>query len=466
MRRPYQILVLLVGSAIFYSWENPRLLLLLFFSCMLNALSAERIIFHRRTNLNQRKAKQWVTGAVAINLLLLSFFKYAKFVVVDLLNFSENQVVVEWLTTIPLPVGISFFTFQGISLLIDLQRGQVSEQTEASLRGGGTKRLSSIADVSFYISFFPQLVAGPIVKAHDFFDQIGGKRLSGIDWLTVRRSLVLGYFLKVFVADNLSEQTVVLTLGADFLGGKSTISCLCLLYAYSFQIFADFAGYSLIAIGLATLFGYRLPINFNFPYLSVSITEFWRRWHISLSEWLRDYLYFPLGGNRKGAKRTYLNLFLVMFLGGLWHGAAWKFAIWGTLHGSFLAVERLFGQAKKPALKKNANAGMSLVKWFVTFNAVTFVWLTFMMPDLASISVFLTNVIAMQGQFSGSAVFALLFYGFWVVIYHLWGWVKEHREAFAQKLSGPRWEGALHGLLLFLLVTNPGAPRGFIYFQF
>jgi alginate O-acetyltransferase complex protein AlgI len=295
---------------------------------------------------------------------------------------------------------------------------------------------------------------------------------------------VLGYFLKIFVADNLAEQTAYLSAGGPNLAQVSALNNLPLLYGYSFQIFADFAGYSLIAIGLGALFGYRLPSNFNFPYLSTSITEFWRRWHLSLSSWLRDYLYIPLGGNRKGSGRTYFNLFLVMFLGGLWHGAAWKFALWGSLHGVFLAIERLVSRrgavtrgfdcskiGHNSKLKFGSQrlcvTARRFISWFITFHLVTFLWLTFMMPDMASIVAFFASLVNGKTGFSGPPIFSLVFYGGAVALYHAWGWLKEHRSQWAARLeSAPLAEGCLHALLLFLVLTNPGAPRGFIYFQF
>ncbi len=306
------------------------------------------------------------------------------------------------------------------------------------------------------------------------------------------RALITGYFLKIYVADNLSEQTSGLTLNANNLIHSSPLNLIALLYGYSLQIFADFAGYSLIAIGLAAMFGYRFPTNFNFPYLSTSITEFWRRWHMSLSAWLRDYLYIPLGGNRKGPGRTYVNLFLVMFLGGLWHGAEWKFAIWGSLHGLFLALER-FGsglrgprsEVRSPGTEvivqkskiKNHQSSIinqttvlrllsSVLRWFLTFNLVTLLWLTFLMPDTQHIVAFFRGIFSGQTGFSGPPIFSLLFYGTAVVLYHAWGWLKEHREHFANHLLRSPSEPALHALMIFLILTNPGAPRGFIYFQF
>lgn len=482
--RVWQVGLLLVSSAVFYAWEEPRLLFLLGASCILNAVAVERITFWKSGGPapapgNERSdearavrlAGRWLRWTVAANLGLLAFFKYAGFLASLAPDGWITSEWLRWLGGIPLPVGISFYTFQGISLVVDVWRGDISEHTQRMLSGRGRGRVRSVRDASFYISFFPQLVAGPIVKAHEFVDQIGGKRFAEIDWQLVRRGLIVGYFLKIFVADNLAEQTAMLTNAGEILAERSAFNTLSLLYAYGFQIFADFAGYSLIAIGLGALFGYRLPENFRFPYLSVSVTEFWRRWHISLSSWLRDYLYIPLGGNRKGKGRTYFNLFLVMFLGGLWHGAEWKFAIWGTLHGCFLAAERFLtrrrGKLGEPSPKAGIITGTrSFLGWFYTFHAVTFLWLTFMMPDLASIVAFFKSLVNGKTGISGGPAFSLVFYGSVVVLYHAWGWLAERRRALAARASVLPVEAVVHGMMVFLVLTNPGAPRGFIYFQF
>lgn len=525
-RQVWQVTLLLVASAVFYAWNEPRLLLLLFASCLMNSIAVERILFwkkkgqcfgesaadrpvnrleatlsngesarneskepsaatgthipteipkHRNTETPVRKARLWLFWTVALNVGFLAFFKYAVFFANLLPDTLLPVTCKSWLSGIPLPVGISFYTFQGISMVVDVWRDDISKHTRAQLSERGRNRIRSIRDTSFYISFFPQLVAGPIVKAHEFMDQIGAKAFSEIDWLTVRRGLFLGYFLKVFVADNLAEQTVTLTMGAENLANNGPLNLIPLLYGYSLQIFADFAGYSLVAIGLGALFGYKLPPNFNFPYLSTSITEFWRRWHISLSSWLRDYLYFPLGGNRKGSGRTYLNLFLVMFLGGLWHGAAWKFALWGMLHGLFLATERLVSSHQKSETRVqnipssglwSLASGISILKWLATFHLVTILWLTFLMPDLASVLAFFKGMTSGNLYLGGPPIFSLLFYGSAVALYHVWGWIREHREVFALKILRSPLEPLVHGLMFFLILTNPGAPRGFIYFQF
>jgi alginate O-acetyltransferase complex protein AlgI len=563
-RRVWQVLLLLVASAVFYAWNEPRLLILLGASCLLNAVAVERILYwkgrsqcfgesvdasrlgesvnegskepsggtgpcaeteaplfrhtetpkHRNTAASANKAKSWLCWTVALNLAFLAFFKYAGFLAGLLPETPITDSLKHWASGIPLPVGISFYTFQGISLVVDVWRDDVSKHTKQMLAGRGAGRLTSIRDTSFYIAFFPQLVAGPIVKAHEFVDQIGGKYFRDIDWQMVRRNLVLGYFLKVFVADNLSEHTAYLATGREVMAQGSPFNLVPLLYAYTLQIFADFGGYSLIAIGLAALFGYRFPINFNFPYLSTSITEFWRRWHMSLSAWLRDYLYIPLGGNRKGPGRTYVNLFLVMFLGGLWHGAEWKFALWGSLHGLLLALERLFGSVfRKDGVSVSRKGGepvdrkdgepvgrqdgepvgrqdgelvnrkdgvpltdspkhrftetlKHLITWFFTFHAVMLLWLTFLMPDMASIQAYFQGVFSGRTNFTGPPAFSLVFYGTAVVLYHAWGWLREHRQRFANKLLDSPLEAVVQGIMLFLIITNPGAPRGFIYFQF
>ncbi len=478
--KAWQVTVALVASVVFYGWEDPKLIGLLAISCVGNSLATGRIIQHKVAG-DELKVRHWTRLAVIMNLGLLGIFKYLPFLIgmfPDALFPVSWQL---WISSIPLPIGISFYTFHGISMIVDVARGEVTREGGTLVTGGSKsgRFAKGVRDIGFYLLFFPQLVAGPIVKAKEFWPQIGAKRIEDIPWKGVVRALITGYFLKIFVADNLSEQTAFLTQGSESLAGGSPLNLVPLLYCYTLQIFADFAGYSLIAIGLASMFGYRFPINFNFPYLSTSITEFWKRWHMSLSGWLRDYLYIPLGGNRKGPGRTYVNLFLVMFLGGLWHGAEWKFALWGSLHGILLGLERLASRHRNPESRiQNRTSspspaglwslasGISIVRGFVTFHLVTLLWLTFLMPDMASIFAFFKGVCSGKTGFSGPPIFSLVFYGTAVVLYHAWGWLKEHREHFASHLARSPLEPVLHGVMLFLILTNPGAPRGFIYFQF
>ena len=337
-RMACQIGLLTVASYVFYAWHTPWLVVILAASTWINAFVTLKLV---KPGTNPRTRKRWLTFAILSNLGVLAFFKYASLIV---RSFLPNSWWSHWgfdLTQIPLPVGISFFTFQGISLVVDIYRS--GGKGIEGLRPPESRSESGwlMMRMAFFKAFFPQLVAGPIVKAHEFMHQIAAKSLASVDWDDAAKKLILGFFLKMVVADNLREATAGLSYPAFV--GMPGINLLFLLYGFSFQIFADFAGYSLIAMGLARLFGYQLPINFNFPYLSQSITEFWRRWHVSLSSWLREYLYYPLGGNRKGAARTYANLIIVMLLGGLWHGAAWSYMVWGGAHGVFLALERFLG---------------------------------------------------------------------------------------------------------------------------
>jgi len=496
----YQIGLLTVASYVFYAWHTPWLVIILAASTWINAYVTLRLV---RQSTPAEERKKWVTFAIMANLGVLIFFKYASLIVGSFLPRSWWS---HWgfdLTQIPLPVGISFFTFQGISLVVDVYRkpSVVQGQVEASsleLGAGGlqvgdrrseigyhqaqqsaiSNQQSAIEErpstlffkVAFFKAFFPQLVAGPIVKAHEFMHQIGAKTLASVNWDDGVKKLVLGFFLKMVVADNLREATAWLHY-PEFVG-KPAMVLILMLYAFSFQIFADFAGYSLIAMGLARLFGYELPMNFNFPYISQSITEFWRRWHISLSTWLREYLYIPLGGNRKGALRTYANLIVVMLLGGLWHGAAWSFMVWGGTHGVLLALERLLGV--KPESDESRHLGISCFiissfRIFLIFNLVSLLWLLFQLPDIRHVGAYFQEIAACRSGNSPQIMFAVLFFGLPVIVYHFWGMLRprfwmpfemKHSRAATFLINGT------YGILLFLILVNSGSPGSFLYFQF
>jgi alginate O-acetyltransferase complex protein AlgI len=457
--KAWQVMVALVASVIFYGWEDPKLLGLLAVSCVGNSIATARIILYKVQG-DEARVQHWVRLAVILNLALLGIFKYLPFFAGMIPSMPDNWL--KAIQDIPLPIGISFYTFHGISMIVDVARGEVTRESDAML-SRGSRFAKGVRDIGFYLLFFPQLVAGPIVKAKQFWPQIAAKRWADIPWEHVVRSLILGFFLKMVVADNLAEQTVSLT--KPWLNALGPLDLVLLLYGYTMQIFADFAGYSLIAIGLAALFGYQFPINFNFPYLSTSITEFWRRWHMSLSAWLRDYVYIPLGGNRKGEMRTYINLFSVMFLGGLWHGAEWKFALWGTLHGILLGIERFWNRKRSKEESKTRSSLRAFAGWFYTFHAVTFLWLTFLMPDMNQIGFYFRELTIPQ-KITGPAIFAPLFFGSFVVFYHMIGWLNEHCKERSNQIVGKPIQGIIYAFLLFLLITNSGAPQGFIYFQF
>jgi len=304
-----QIPILILASLVFYSYNQPILVFLLLFSVGINIVSSYYVTYG-----NVKHRKVFAIGGVVLNLGILAFFKYSPLFARTF--FKGTNSIGEFLITIPLPIGISFFTFQGISLVVDVFREKYFKSREVV----PVSFVEHAQRVMFFKSFFPQLISGPIVKAHEFLPQIGVKRIRDVQWERCFKSLVLGYFLKMVVADNLKDYTF--WIAYPYFETKSTLTLLVMLFGYSCQIFADFAGYSLIAIGLARLFGYDFKDNFNFPYLSTSFKEFWKRWHISLSSFLMEYLYIPLGGNRKGRVRTYINLMITMILGGLWHGAA------------------------------------------------------------------------------------------------------------------------------------------------
>lgn len=319
----FQNILLLIASYVFYGWWDYRFLSLIVFSSFLDYFVGIKLF----EAIDEKKRKLWLYVSLFSNLGLLGLFKYYNFFA-D--SFAVAMQGIGWqvddLTlNIILPVGISFYTFQTLSYSIDIYR-RTLEPTK------------NIVSFFTYVSFFPQLVAGPIERASNLLPQIEAKRkFSRESFNEGILQIGIGLFRKVVIADNLAVYVDAVYANSE-LHNSSTL--LLATVFYSFQIYYDFAGYSDIAIGTAKLFGFNFAPNFNFPYFSKSITEFWRRWHMSLSFWLRDYLYISLGGNRKGIKITYRNLLLTMLLGGLWHGSSWNFVIWGAIHGLFLSVEK------------------------------------------------------------------------------------------------------------------------------
>lgn len=442
----YQIQILIISSLVFYAYGQPVLLLLLLASACINIITSYSIIHS-----NPRSRVLIAASGVIINLLILIFFKYSPLVAKSF--FDTQHGIGNFLLTIPLPIGISFYTFEGISLLVDVYSNKHADvlTIDKSFRKHVYKTL-------FFISFFPHLIAGPILKAYEFYPQIKSKYFADIDWNYVFKRLTLGYFLKMVVADNLTNFTFWMTY--PYFKSYSSFNLIMLVFAYSCQIFADFAGYSLIALGLAKLFGYDLMENFNFPYISTSFSEFWRRWHISLSTFLREYLYIPLGGNRKGKVRTYINLIITMALGGLWHGAAWSYAVWGLFHGVALAIERFF-------TRKNSSGKRSwlvrYLKMFSVFLFVSIAWILFKMP-FDDVRAYFTAIFLNRhmGIDKGIIMFILI-YSAPVVIYHLI-YLVSGNNFYREKLR--RYEYIIYSFLLFMIVVNSGPSGSFIYFQF
>lgn len=321
----FRNLILLLASLFFYAWGEVGYVLLMVFSIAVNWLFG---ILIEESKARPNKCRMFLALGVALNLLPLAFFKYGNFVV-DNLNtltagFALGSVDIG---RIHLPIGISFFTFQAISYIVDVYRSTAEVQRRP-------------VNLALYISLFPQLIAGPIVRYHDVARQIVSRRVSLDDFQYGVYRFVTGLGKKVLIANNIgavadhiySLPVETLPAGLLWLG----------MLTYTLQIYYDFSAYSDMAIGLGRMFGFHFLENFSYPYCSRSIQEFWRRWHISLSSWFRDYLYIPLGGNRKGTGRMYFNLVMVFFLCGLWHGASWTFVVWGLYHGLFLVLERGF----------------------------------------------------------------------------------------------------------------------------
>jgi D-alanyl-lipoteichoic acid acyltransferase DltB (MBOAT superfamily) len=385
-KNPVRNAYLFIVSSFFYYKSGGYFIIILAFTTLFDYLIGIKISLS-----NQKvKKKFFLTLSIIMNLSVLAYFKYSYFFV-DTINqiFGTHYKVVNHLalftnsivgtnidiTTIILPVGISFYTFQSISYTISVYRNAV-------------KPLYNILDYACFVTFFPQLVAGPIVKAYDFIPQLYKNYSLSIKEFGFAVFLIInGLVKKMLISDYISINFVdrVFDSPLSYTGFENLMA----LYGYAVQIYCDFSGYTDIAIGVALLLGFRLPTNFNSPYKASNITDFWRRWHISLSTWLRDYLYIPLGGNKKGKIRTYINLMLVMLIGGLWHGAAVRFIIWGGLHGIGLAIHKIFSNHFK--LKKET-IYTHFASVFITFHFVVFAWLFFRADSMQSIHSMLSQI--------------------------------------------------------------------------
>lgn len=446
---PWKNAALLLASLVFYAWGEPVLVLVLLASLGVNHILGRRVAGDR--------GKGWLVAGIVFNLAVLASFKYAGFAAEILNGLAGAEVLSIKLTQ---PIGISFYTFQAISFLIDLRRKDAPPP-----RG--------FADTALYIAMFPQLIAGPIVRYKSIADQLQKRTHTAEKFADGARVFTLGLAQKVLLANTFAEVAdaafnaeVGLTAGAAWVG----------LAAYSLQIFFDFAGYSNMAIGLGRMFGLELPQNFNFPYVAQSVTAFWRRWHMTLSGWFRDYLYIPLGGNRGPAWRTYANLWIVFLLCGLWHGAAIAFVFWGAFHGAFLVLERAFlGRWLAAAPRILRHAYLPLV--------VALGWVPFRTEHMG-------EALGYYGALLGGGGGQLrvediapdgmaLVFGIGLVA-ALWPLVKEGIDAVAARLPKVSVSsevgalarfGALQGALVFLFLASAaslagGAYNPFIYFRF
>jgi len=454
LRRRGQNVLLLLGSYVFYGWWDYRFLSLIVISTLTDFVVARRM--HRVAE--ERARRRWLFASLGVNLGILGTFKYFDFFadsaagLLESIGFSADPVTLQ----VVLPVGISFYTFQTISYTFDVFRRRIEPEHDLLTFG-------------VYVAFFPQLVAGPIERAQQLLPQIQRERVRpslervwSASWL-----ILTGLFKKVVLADGIAK---VVQTRFETPGQHGAISLLLGLYAFAIQIYGDFSGYSSIARGTARLFGIELIRNFEQPYLSTNISQFWRTWHISLSTWLWDYLYIPLGGNRKGRRRTYINLGLTMLLGGLWHGAAWTFVIWGGLHGAYLALHRAFGRHEPRGRPRPPRFG----EWWkvvATFHLTAFAWVFFRADSLGVVGDYLagfgriaSTAVGDQGSLLDQGAGVV---GFMVVMVVL-DWIDRNRERYRPL---ERWNPVPLGvgmatMIAALLIFSGDAAMPFIYFQF
>jgi len=465
--RQFQHLFLLFASFFFFYYSSNYLLILLISSILLDFYLGKQIW---KTE-SQHQKKILLALSLAGNLALLGFFKYADFAILQFnilgqeLNFNPDIPFLD----LALPIGISFYTFQTITYTVDIYRGKLTPS-------------KSLREFALFVSFFPQLVAGPIVRASEFLPQLRAK-IQQYETGTRLRQIIIenpnlrlgitvmafGFFKKIFIADNLillTEHPVPEPELESFMVIIRTI-------AFGIRIYCDFSGYTDIAIGAAMILGFKLPVNFNKPYFATSPSDFWRRWHISLSSWLRDYLYIPLGGNRKSPSITYLNLIIVMFLGGLWHGASWNFVIWGLLHGLYLAIHKMLLN-KFPVLKDlkffKTKTG-KITSIFITQYFIFLAWIPFTIADTNLMFVnmqkyvFLDFLTENSIPFIISQKYPIAIMGFFVLL-HLISYRAKNLPMRISKLKLPYWILFLLIALFFILFFYGGNPEPFIYFKF
>lgn len=459
--------IFLFGVSLFFYYKTSGFyFVLLIFSTIVDYFIGNAI-FHSKEKLNR---KLLVALSVTINLFVLGYFKYS-YLFIDSINFifSQNFEVVnhfaQWsnsftgsnfdIDKIILPVGISFFTFQTISYTVDIYRGHVTP-------------VKNILDFGFYVSFFPQLVAGPIVRASEFVPQLYKDfNLTKQEFGLAIFMIINGLLKKMWVSDYIAVNFIDRVFSNPQMYGG--IENLLALYGYSIQVYLDFSGYTDIAIGVALLLGFRLPQNFNSPYKAQSTGEFWKRWHISLSTWLKDYLYIPLGGSKKGKIRTNINLMITMLLGGLWHGASWKFVIWGGLNGIGLVVYKLW--RKISPFKDNNSWWVRFYAIFLTFNFITFTRIWFRADNTEKANQLMYQIVhAIDfSQFGAiiTAYYPILLLMIFAYIVH---WLPTKIKNWYKNLfiNSPIWLKIIAAIIVVFLIyqTRTADVQPFIYFQF
>ena len=453
LSKRWQNVLLLAASYIFYGYWDYRFLSLIFISTFVDYLSAINI-FDLRENGEFRKSKYWMFLSAFANLGLLGFFKYYNFFAESLVSLFSSLGISSNINTLNviLPVGISFYTFQTMSYTLDVYRGKISPTR-------------NLLDFALYVCFFPQLVAGPIERAGALLPAVSNKRrFDSSQFIDGIHLIFWGLFKKVFIADNIAH--IVNDLFA--LPNPTAADVAFAGFGYAVQIYCDFSGYSDIARGCSKCLGIELCLNFNFPYIARNPSEFWKRWHISLSAWLRDYLYVPLGGNRKGPLKTYRNLMLTMILGGLWHGAGWVFVLWGAYQGLLLCVHRFWSQCA--IAKVNVGNQKSLIsnvfQIVMMFQFTCLGWLIFRAESVGQLKAFIISLwglnfgISVPGTLKIVLFGALLFSLEYIVVFVC-------KQDINKIFKFPIYTNAMiYAMLFYLFVFYGSSAKSFIYFQF
>ncbi len=449
---------LFVASYVFYGWWDWRFLLLLAFSTVLDFTLG--ILIENQTVLRRRKLL--VVASIVINLGILGTFKYFNFFVDSAVWLLESMGVHANapLIRVLLPVGVSFYTFQSLAYVIDVYR-----RTQPAVK--------NFLDYALFVSYFPQLVAGPIERARHMFPQYQSPRVVTREQFNSGARLILcGFVKKVVIADGLAAYVdPVFQYSVPYNSAALWIA----MYSFAIQIYCDFSGYTDIARGVSRLLGIELMENFRQPYFSSDITDFWRRWHISLSSWLREYLYIPLGGNRHGVLNQYRNLIITMLLGGLWHGAAWTYVIWGGIHGLYLAAHKIFSSRRSSQDDYSPSTAVGkmffIFKILMTFHLVCFAWVFFRSPDLSAAFNYLAGMASIvfgtsfEGAHLWNAAIALAVYGVMMLAIDLSGLWSRTVKPFSDL---PWWlRGTAYGACLIAIAYVRGYNgEVFIYFQF
>jgi len=444
-RHLFRKLILLISSLVFYAWWDVRFLALILF-VIGTTYGAARYMQATR---NPDKRKIAASLSIIAALSVLAVFKYFNFFLDNLgavLNWAGQDSLSVTLKIL-LPVGISFYTFQAISYTVDVYKGKLTQKVP-------------LLDYAAYVAFFPQLVAGPVVRPETFLPQIAKPR--SFNWNMLRPYIfmfMIGYFKKACLADNIAVLIDPVYANPEF---YSTGTLYLTAFLYSIQIYCDFSGYTDMAIASAGLLGFRLRLNFMFPYFSPNIQQFWRRWHISLSSWLRDYLYIALGGNRGGKTKMYRNLMLTMVLGGLWHGAGWNFIIWGFFHGAALIMTRFIRLDNIRSLSAPIRTGIGIA---MTFCFVSFLWIFFRAQSFTHSYNFIEGLI-----FSRPGMTIDIYPVLWMslagaIVMHAYNGL-DHPAKYLGRLPRPVFSFGVGAGLSLLLALTATSQQAFIYFQF